>query len=165
MTAYGLTSAEIEQWQKSPVLTPTRQVLLLAAAESLAGVEGRGELFRHALGLTSVAEAQVYLQSVGLLVQANGVQRIAMVLAGVRLPAARRADGRVLVCGAFESVYWTADVASGEAQVRESLPEGVSGRELWLTGSVSERTRRELHEHGWDLHELAEQPGAVPALK
>jgi hypothetical protein len=36
--------------------------------------------------------------------------------------AAARADGSSLVCGAFEAVYWTAEVA-GDAK-----------RELWLTG-------------------------------
>jgi hypothetical protein len=163
LTGYGLSPTEIETWQNSKVLSPTRQVLLLAAADALTGVEGRGELFRHALGLTSDAEAQVYLQSVGLLLQAHRVQPLTAVLAGVRLPAARRADGRVVVCGAFESVYWTEDVAIGEAQVRQSLPAGVSTPQLWLTGSVSERTRSELQQRGWELHEFISGPLAKTA--
>src|SRR5207253_665232 len=68
LAGYGLNPAEIDGWQNSLILSPTRQVLLLAAAEALNGVDGRGEIFRHALGLTAEVEAQVYLQSVALLV-------------------------------------------------------------------------------------------------
>ncbi len=154
LSGYGLSSSEIETWQNSKVLSPTRQVLLLAAADALTGVEGRGELFRHALGLTSGDEAEVYLQSVGLLLQAHRAQPLSAILPGVRLPTARRADGQVVVCGAFESVYWTEDVATGETQVRQSLPAGVSTPELWISGSMSERARSELHQRGWELREI-----------
>jgi hypothetical protein len=160
LTGYGLSPTEIETWQNSKTLSPTRQVLLLAAADALTGVEGRGELFRHALGLTSDAEAQVYLQSVDLLLQAHQVQPLSAILAGVRLPTARRANGHVVVCGAFESVYWTEDVATGEAQVRQSLPASVSTPELWITGSVSERARSELQQRGWELREVVTGPVA-----
>lgn len=160
LSGYGLSPTEIETWQNSKALSPTRQVLLLAAAEALTGVEGRGELFRHALGLTSNAEAEVYLQSVALLLQVHRTQPLSAILPGLRLPTARRADGRIVVCGAFESVYWTEDVATGEAQVRQSLPAGVSTPDLWVTGSVSERARSELQQRGWELHEFVSGPVA-----
>ncbi len=154
LTGYGLDPAEIDRWQNSLILSPTRQALLLAAAEALNGVDGRGEIFRHALGLMSETEAQVYLQSVGLLVLAHSKQPVMAVLPGVRLPVARRADGHVLVCGAFDTVYWTAEVAKGEVQIRQLLPTaGVAVRELWLAGSASDRARKEFASLGWELHE------------
>ena len=70
---------------------------------------------------------------------------------GVWLPAGRRADGHVVVCGAFESVYWTAEVASGEQQIRQALPQGAGARELWLAGTVSAWARAELQARGWQL--------------
>jgi hypothetical protein len=83
-------------------------------------------------------------------------------LPGVRLPAARLADGRIVVCGAFEAVYWTADVAEGERGIRESLPEdkGAAPREIWLEGAVSERARQEFETLGWRIHENV---GITPA--
>lgn len=155
LAGYGLDRSEIERWQNVLVLSPTRQVLLLKLAAALDSVEGRGELFRHAMGLTSDGEAQVYLQSVELLVLAHQKQPVARILAGVRLPAARRADGSTLVCGAFDAVYWTADVERGEEQIRETLIQGGAGaRELWLDGSVSDRVRQELRDRGWMLREV-----------
>ena len=154
LAGYGLTLEEIEHWQNKLILSPTRQVLLLAAAEALGGVEGRGELFRHAISLRAPEEAQVYLQSVGLLVMAHRQNPVQSILPGVRLPAAKRADGHIIVCGAFESVYWTADVAKGESQIREALPtEGIAARELVLSGTTSERARTELVALGWTVRE------------
>ncbi len=166
LAGYGLQPDEIKRLQHSLVLSPTRQALLLKAAAALNGVDGRGELFRHALGLTSDAEAQVYLQSVGLLVLAHGKQPLAAILPGVRLPSARRSDGHIVVCGAFESVYWTADVARSEAQLRQALPQADAGtRELWLAGVASDRARTELRDRGWELHEGLQDQPAVTASR
>jgi hypothetical protein len=167
LAGYGLDQSEIERWQNVLVLSPTRQVLLLRLAAGLDAVDGRGELFRHAMGLTSDGEAQVYLQSVELLVLAHRKQPVASILAGVRLPAARRADGSIMVCGAFDAVYWTSDVERGEQQIRQTLTQGDAGsqrdagtRELWLDGSASDRVRQELRERGWTLREVAQ--GSTP---
>jgi len=165
LAGYGLSPSEIEQWLNAPALSPTRQVLLLSTAEALNGVAGRAELFRHSLDLTSVAEAQVYLRSVGLLVLAHRDSPLTQMIPGVRLPAAQRADGQLVVCGAFEAVYWTEAVAADEEQLRTSLPPQAAGRgrELWLGGSISPRARAALRERGWDLHEVPENAGdALP---
>ena len=99
----------------------------------------------------------MYLRSVGLLVEAHRQHPVESVLPGVRLPAARFADGRILVCGAFEAVYWTSDVALGEREIRESLPglKGDAVREIWLEGTVSELAQREFAQRGWQVHENA----------
>ena len=156
LETYGLTPPEVDRFSNSTLISPTRQVQLVQAAEALQGVDGRAEIFRHAVGLTSDAEAQVYLHSVGLLVLAHHKQPVASLLAGVRLPSARRADGHVVVCGAFEAVYWTGDVDRGEQQVREALPtEGITGRELWLSGGLSDKARAVLAERGWIVVDAA----------
>jgi hypothetical protein len=155
LLTYGLSAAEIDRWQDVLVMSPTRQVLLMQFAAQLAGVDGRSELFRHAIGLSSDGEARVYLRSVGLLVLAHREQPLAAILPGVRLPAAQRADGSVVVAGAFDSVYWTADVAAAEASLRTALPEGMPGHELVLAGSASARVREELASRGWRVREAA----------
>jgi len=154
LIGYGLSTQEIDRFHNTLVMSPTRQVMLFNATQSLDGVAGRGELFRHATGLTSDAEAQVYVNSVSLLVIVHHQQPLQSVLADVRLPAARLADGRLIVCGAFDAVSWTQDVAEGDRQLRESLPvDGVTARDLYLGGSVSARARAELEQRGWQIHE------------
>lgn len=153
LAGYGLSAAEIERFQNAALLSPTRQNLLLAAAKDLDAVDGRKELFLHALGLSSAEEAQVYLQSVGLLVLTHKKQPLQSILPGVRLPAALRADGHVIVCGAFEGVYWTRFVADGEQEIRQLLPADAPARELVLAGSASARARSELGARGWTVVE------------
>jgi hypothetical protein len=153
LAGFGLTAAETDAFLNAPLLNPTRQVLLLADAEALAGVAGRGELFRHALGLTAPEEVQVYLASAAILVKAHASEPVAAIVSGLRLPAALRADGRLIVCGAFESIYWTADVAQLEAQLETDLPAQPQpvARELWVAGTLSDRARAALASRGWEL--------------
>ncbi|MGO9884594.1 MAG: hypothetical protein ACLPV4_16460 [Solirubrobacteraceae bacterium] len=159
LAGYGLTAAEVDRFMNAPRLSPTRQVVLLSAAQALDGVAQRAELFRHALGLDSDEEVQVYLRSAGLLVKAHASQPVTAVIAGVRLPAALRADGSVVVCGAFEAVYWTEDVARLDAQLTKALPGSAANaaRELWVAGTLSARARAAAHDLGWQLHEVADQ--------
>ena len=161
LATYGLTGDEIRQWQDAIHLSPTRQVLLMEAAKALDGIDGRAELFRHAIGLTSDAEAQVYVQSVGLLILAHRASPLARILPGVRLPTAARANGDVAVAGAFDALFWTLPVADGEAQIRQLLPPDLNGaHEFWLAGAASERAQKELEARGWQLHHPSD---AAPA--
>ena len=165
LAGYGLSTAEIEAFMNAPLLSPTRQLVLLAAADALAGVAGRGELFRHAVGFTSDEEVQVYLRSAGLLARVHASQPLASVLAGLRLPSALRADGGIVVCGAFEAVYWTETVAQLEQGLRTAMPPQPPGsaREMWLAGTLSERARRAGLDLGWQLHEAPDEAPAGPA--
>jgi hypothetical protein len=165
LAGFGLSRAEIKSFMNAPLLSPTRQVVLLSAVQALHGVAQRGELFRHAIGLTSDEEVQVYLRSVGLLVKADESRPVASIIPGVRLPAARRADGSLVVCGAFESVYWTEGVARLEKQLRSALPRTPPGtvREFWIAGTLSERARGAARELGWEVHEVPEEAAAEPA--
>jgi hypothetical protein len=167
LAGFGLTTREAESFLNAPLLSPTRQVSLLSAVEALDGVTQRGELLRHAIELTSDEEVQVYLRSVGLLLKAHASQPLASVVPGVRLPAALRADGSLVVCGAFEDVYWTEDVSRLERQLEQALPTAGAGaaHELWITGTLSERARRAGHDRGWDLHEVPDEPPTAPVAR
>src|SRR5215469_6830751 len=168
LAGYGLSAGEIESWLNAPLLNPARQVLLLSVAERLNGVAGRAELFRHSLGLTSNEEVQVYLLSAELLVKAHASHPLAEIIADVRLPAAQRPDGRQVVCGAFEAVYWTESVARAETELQSALPPLPQDavRELWLMGTISDRARTEAQQRGWELHEVPQSPSAeTPARK
>lgn len=166
LAAWGLTPAEVEHFQNNLLMSPTRQTLLVGAAQALDGVDGRAELFRHATGLTSDDEAQVYLRSVALLVVAHREAAVKSILPGVRLPAARRADGGIVVCGAFEAIYWTAQVAEGAHGIGTFLPadSAAAAREFWLEGTVTERARHEFEQRGWRVRQNVSASVKLPPL-
>ena len=163
LAGYGLSPAEIRRFENTLLLSPTRQSLLAQFAKSLDGVAGRDELFRHAMSLTSEEEVQVFLQSTDLLVRLHARRPVIRILAGLRLPTARFADGRIAVVGAFDAIYWTEDVATYEAALHALLPAGSSNLELWVSSTLSPRARSELEARGWDVHDHAAQTLADPA--
>jgi hypothetical protein len=156
LAGFGLSASETESFENALLLTPTRQTLLVDAVQRLEGVEGRAGLLRHATAVTAEDEIEVFLSSTCLLLHFHSHSPVARVLAGLRLPTAQRADGRVTVFGAFDDVQWTADVASYEHAIREALPHGAGARELWLAGTVSPRAHAALAQLGWDIHDRAE---------
>jgi hypothetical protein len=155
LAAMGLTPAEIEHFQNTLLLSPTRQTLLIDAAGKLAGVTDRTELLRHAASVTTEEEIELFLQSMQLLLQYHAHEPIARILPGVRIPAAQLRDGRIVVFGAFDAVYWTADVAAYERALRAALPEAAPGRLLVLEGTASARAQAELARLGWQLQQHA----------
>jgi hypothetical protein len=152
LAEYGLSAGEIQRFENTLLLSPTRQSLLAEYAKSLDGVAGRDELFRHALSLTTEQEAEVFMQSTGMLVRLHTHRPVSRILAGLRLPAAQLADGGIIVPGAIDALYWTEDVAIDEAALHALLPASSGKLELWVSGSVSTRARRELESRGWDVH-------------
>jgi hypothetical protein len=155
LAGYGLNPAEINRFENTLLLSPTRQKLLEEAAKSLDGVAGRDELFRHAMSVTSEEEVEVFLQSTGLLVGLHAHRPVARILAGLRLPTAQFGDGRIAVLGSFDSVYWTADVAGYESALHAALSPAPNGLELWLSGTLSPLARSELTSRGWEVHDKA----------
>lgn len=156
LAGFGLSPSEVESFENALLLTPTRQTLLVDAVQRLEGVEGRAELLRHAATVTAEDEIEVFLSSTCLLLHFHSRWPVARVLAGLRVPTAQRADGRVMVFGAFDDVQWTEDMAAYEHAIREALPRDAGARELWLAGTVSPRAHAALTQLGWDVHDRAE---------
>jgi hypothetical protein len=153
LASYGLSQAEIERFENTLLLNPTRQSILVDAAKSLEGVKDRAELLRHASEVTSEDETEVFLHSTALLLHFHAQRPVARMIAGLRLPAAELDDGSVVVFGAFDAVYWTPEVAGYERDIRAALPDGVASRELRLSATVSPDARAQLERLGWVIHD------------
>ena len=155
LAGYGLTAAEVERFENTMLLDPTRQQALVDAMKTLEGVIGREELLRTAMSVTSELEAQVFLRSARLLLRTHAGRPFTRLVAGVRLPCGQFADGRIAVFGAFDAVQWTAEVASYEGAILGMLPADIAARELWIGGTISPRARAALEKRGWDVHAQA----------
>ncbi|MFX7052504.1 hypothetical protein ABTH91_20945, partial [Acinetobacter baumannii] len=56
LTGYGLSKSEIDRFERSSLLSPTRQTLLVDTVHALDAAEGRVELLRHAMTVESEEE-------------------------------------------------------------------------------------------------------------
>jgi hypothetical protein len=160
LAGFGLTAEDVEHFENTLLLDPTRQTALVEAMKSLAGVPGREELLRSAMSVTSEVEIEVFMRSTSLLLQAHAKRPVARIVPGLRLPTAQFADQRVAMFGSFDAVQWTAEVAGYEQAIVAALPAGAPARELWLSGAVSARARAALEMSGWEVHDHAEKAGS-----
>ena len=158
----GLTADEVDRFEHTPLLTPTRQTVLVDAVAALNGVDGRAQLLRHAMTVQSEDETEVFLQSTLLLVRFQAHHPVKRILAGVPIPVAELPDGRIAVFGAFDAVQWTAEVAGYERGFREGLPHP-TGLEAWVTGSVSPLARAAFEQRGWVVHADANTELGTPS--
>lgn len=98
LAALGLDDEERKRFENNVALSPTHQLTLLQMARALESVEGRGELIRRALDVSEEEEALALIDSLALLVRLHGEAPLAEIVGGIRLPAARTRDGRLIVC-------------------------------------------------------------------
>jgi hypothetical protein len=161
LAGYGLAPEEIERFENTFLLSPTRQTILVEAAQKLDAVAGRAELFRHAMTVTSEEEVEVFLISTRMLAQFHAQHPVARVLSGLRLPAGQLPDGSIVIFGAFDAIYWTEEVAGYERNLEQALPQDAAARQLWLRGSVSPRARHELEQRGWSVNEAPDPDDAA----
>jgi len=152
LAGFGLTPAEVERFENTLLLDPTRQQALVDAMQALQGVDGREELLRTAMNVTSEVEVEVFLRSTRQLLRMHANRPVARLVAGVRMPCAQFADGRIAIFAAFEAVQWTSEVAGYEGAVLNSLPADIPAREVWLSGTLSPRARAALERRGWEVH-------------
>ena len=155
LAGFGLTAAEVERFENTLLLDPTRQQALVDAMKALEGVQGREELLRTAMSVTSEVEAEVLLRSSRLLLRMHSRRPVVRLTAGVRLPCAQFADQRIAVFGAFDAVQWTAEVAGYEGAILGALPADSPTHEVWLSGTISSRARAALEQRGWEVHAQA----------
>jgi hypothetical protein len=129
--------------------TPSKQTAVVAGLYALAGAAGRRELLVPAVLARSEEEALFYAEAATLLAgYSTTVERIAALEAGRALAPARGASGKVAILVPVDLLCWTAELG---VLATEAGPPGEAGRVLWVTGTVSDRTRRELAARGWEV--------------
>ena len=155
LKAMGVGAEEIAAFVGNKQYNLTLQTRLVASLESLKGVTGRPEFVAQAAGATTTVDARFYQEGAYM---AETYHRTEAPLIGIvtDLPGACvKAKGDRFAClYPFDYLVWTENVA-GSAQrltdyAQKHFPNAT--RELWLTGSVSPRTARELKSRNWDVH-------------
>jgi len=156
LLGYGLSADEVDDFESSMVLTPTRQLRLATAAAGLDGVAGLAVFFRQVTRLKSADEADIYVSGVERLSAVHREHPLGAVLPSIRLPGATYADGSgSIVVVAVESLYWTPLVDEGEQVLRAGLPATTPSAQLWIAGAVSDEAQRQLSARGWQVRGYA----------
>lgn len=148
----GADEELIEAYLENPSMSPSRQTLLTAAIAQIDGASGRDGILAQALNVESEAEANFLIKSVTMLAWYHINQKpVTEVTTLAAIPTGITADGTAAMLFAVDHVYWTETLAEVAGVRSQRSPD--TDREIWLLGSASQRTRKELENLGFEVHE------------
>lgn len=165
LVATGADEALIEEYLENPKMSPSQQTLLTAAIAEIEGATGREGILRQALNAETEAEANFLIKSVTMLAWYHINQKpVTSVLTYAAVPVGVTEDGASALIFAVDHVYWTGVIAEAASR-HASTTKGADGStsEVWLLGSASARTRDELADLGFAIHEGVAAMMVAPA--
>jgi hypothetical protein len=148
LRALGATQDSVDRFLRHPAYSLTMQATLQVALSEMEGVEGRVDVLPWALSAESPDDARFVVLSVHRLARYH---REVAPLASIEIPgplAGRTRAGELAVVVAVDYLAWTKNLSGFASQ-----PDPATARSFWLSGRVSPRTRAELTERGWAIHE------------
>ena len=158
--------------QINPAYSPTLQTRLIAALNSLTGRDGRADFVARAAMADSEERAQFFEETAELMVIFDRTHAtVERLLSEAGATGVLASGHRIVELLPFDFVVWTEDFTNHADRITRyaatSSPR--SPREIWSTGKLSERTRRELRKRGWTTRanksRLREQPGGPHGRK
>ncbi len=149
----------IEKFLSHPWYSPRHETILVRALVEMEGAKNRGGFIQVALRAQREEEALFYQRLAEMMVNYHHtvVPIDKLVTVGDRLILGYTDDRSLVATIPVFRLPWTRTVAqAAEAVVEEASSQGRVGRlELWLTGEVTPRARKELESRGFMVHEGA----------
>jgi len=158
LTKMGAPKDQIDAFYKAGALTTSSRAAIIAILDKMEGVEGRPEVARLASRLGGEDEALFYVASCAMLQGYHANQKaLKGILAGSVMPWGVREDGTLVLALALDYLAWTEDIATAAARIESGVKgdESLQKVELWVSGSLSPRSRKELEALGWAVREKA----------
>lgn len=160
LNAMGVNPEIADAFINNAVFSPREQTLLVHALDDMKGVADRGALVRLALPSQNPAVAYFRQRQAQMYAGYNkSVAPLERFISLGQFAAARTVNGALVFNVPLDYLVWTepmAQLLTGANQlVNEALP-GTKEKQLWLTGTLSVRARKEIESRGWQIHDRAE---------
>src|SRR5207244_9796274 len=139
---------------------PRYQTLLVNALEELKGVGNRATFVRLAAGSVNKDIAFFRERQAEMYAGYNrALAPIETCLALGEFAAARTTKNEIVFNVPLDHLVWTEPMAklltAADARVTQSTRP--ANKQLWVTGTVSARAKKEIESLGWQLHERSEE--------
>jgi len=159
LNAMGVNPEITDAFINNTIFSPREQTLLVHALSEMNGVADRGALVRLALpsqnstvALFRQRQAQMYA---GYNKSVTPLERF---ISLGQFAVSRTVNGAFVFNVPVDYLVWTepmAQLLTGANQLVNELP-GIKEKQLWLTGTLSARARKEIESRGWQVHDRAE---------
>jgi hypothetical protein len=148
LSAMGIPDGLAKQFLDSQVYTPSQSTVLIASLDSLgAKAADRGTVLEQALSAGDEAEAAFYVATAQMLAgYSDKVAGLKRLFGSGRLVMAITQKGRLLVAAPVDRVIWNERTEQVSKLINDvAVRAGVKGKvDLWLTGTASNRAKKEL---------------------
>ena len=160
LLAMGVHPDVADTFINNTVFSPREQTLFVHALGEMNGVVDRGALVRLSLSsqnptvaLFRQRQAQMYA---GYNKSVTPLERF--ISLGTLFAVSRSVSGALVVNLPLDYLVWTepmAQMLTLANQMVNELP-GIKEKQLWLTGTLSPRARKEIESRGWQVRDRAE---------
>ncbi|MEN8190677.1 MAG: hypothetical protein ABFS19_12595 [Thermodesulfobacteriota bacterium] len=163
LLAMGVDEYIVELFLNNPSFSPALATVMVAALESMKGVEARDLFITVGLQAANPAMAATITKiTVMTAAYHKEIAPLKSISPMARLTQGIRKDGTRVVLLPTDYIIWSELVADAATSIHGQA-QG-NGLELWLLGSVSDRARGELGKLGWKIH-TETGPRLLPAGK
>ena len=155
LVAMDVDADVIDIFIANGVYTPREQTLLVFALESMKGTTNRAEFIKFATLTDNVdvaffrqRQAQMYAE------YHNKIEPIERFITIGTSSAGVTKNGKVVLNAPLDHLLWTEGIASLVYGFEDTISamQGVSAREVYLTGSVSALAKQSLENLGWKVY-------------
>ncbi|MBM2830802.1 MAG: hypothetical protein HW411_1592, partial [Gammaproteobacteria bacterium] len=165
LSAMGISQDVADIFIANGIYTPLEQTLLVAALDNMKNTANRSEFIKFAT-LTDNPDVAFFRQRQAQMYAAynKSVQPIDSFISIGDISTAKTKDGKIIFNVPLDHLVWTKNMAAAASIITQNvaLMEGVTGKELWNTGSVSDLAKESLGKMGWTVHEQAETKLSLP---
>ncbi|MBL0712462.1 MAG: hypothetical protein JJV98_02065 [Desulfosarcina sp.] len=150
----GMNEDTIELFLNNPEFSPALQTVMVAALDSMQGVDNRELYLKVALQASDPVMAKIVTQSAvmtaGYHKHISPLKRLAPI---ARLARAEKKDGTIVVVLPGDHIIWSEKVAglTGSLMEKEKISKG-RGLEVWVSGDFSTMARSKFEGMGWKVH-------------
>ena len=149
----GISEEVIEAFFNSPYYSPTFQTTIVLGLRELEGVENLEKLLKDSLVANSIADARYITATVVLMVwYHNNIYKFERIPEKAYIPSAITLENKIVTMIPSDYICWSREVAEAAIfhdHVLEELE--VDNREYWFASKISDRTRDELTNLGWEV--------------
>jgi hypothetical protein len=151
----GISNDLIDLFLANANYSPTYQTLLVDALDRMGGVGGRDVMLKIAISADTDALCMFRQRQVRMYAGLHAKQPLDRFVSSGNLVMVRTKDGKIVIAVPADYVAWTDSIAQRVVNSEEQLKAlaGVTGRELWVGGTLSPRTRQELESRGWKIND------------
>ena len=147
----GVEESVIEEFLRNPNFSPRHETILVHALAKMDGVRNRDQFIKQALFAESELDAFIFQRIAEMLYGYHTqVGRISEIIPVRRVAVGYTKDQAIVIALPTDYIYWTERVALGLQAITwvQSGKRPVKRTELWVTGRLTPRAKKEIEAKG-----------------